>query len=245
MFYRMLERDPQKLRGACIVLFGAGGKTGLLNRLSHELSGEFDKVVRTSLTKSAFHPHEKVLLVDELTPEYRIEFESRQPLFIMHPSPEEGKLQGLSEAELRVVLAQSDVTVVEGDGARKMSLKVHSDGDPAVPGFATHVIIIIGADGVGQTVQEGPVHRKREFCRHWGVTENFLLTPQFMAEVVTSEKGYLRKIPPAVRKGYFINKAEEYPEQAERLARAITQKTDAPVFTGSVRTGSYQRIPHK
>lgn len=93
-------------------------------------------------------------------------------------------------------------------GASNRSLKVHNRIDPEIPDFATHVIIVVGADVVNTKLSDGKVHRSDMFAKVWKVDIHFTLDVEFITKVVTSKTGYLSKVPNNPTRIYFVNKRE-------------------------------------
>ncbi len=118
----------------------------------------------------------------------------RNPLFIIGEKLSDNKLKGISENELNKIREYFNVTIFECDGARNKPLKAHTDYDPKVPEFTTHVIIIVGADVVNTKIDDGLVHRPELFCKTWNVKPDFKLEIDFIVDVLTSQKGYLSKV---------------------------------------------------
>jgi probable selenium-dependent hydroxylase accessory protein YqeC len=241
-FYPLLFTDPVQALGCRVALFGAGGKTSLLFKLGRELAVHHPRVLLSSLTKAAARKDQPVILSRNLKePDLAPHFTRRNPLFLMREKIAAQKLAGLDPDELHHFSRQTDVCLFECDGARKCSLKVHTDYDPAVPAWATHVIILVGADVVGTAVAAGKVHRPERFQEHWRIPSTFILDTPFITHVVTSRQGYLAKVPPQAKRIYFVNKADTHPDQARRLARSIRAATGCPTFHGSLQQGFYER----
>lgn len=221
---------------------GGGGKTSLLHQLGEEFSQIVPRVIMTALTRSAVHPEHPILFADQipnldLTPFFR----DHIPLCIMG-GREQNKLTGISQNQLAQIYLQADVTLFESDGARNLPLKAHLPHDPVVPGFATQVMILVGADVVDTTLMDGRVHRPEVFREKWQISQDEPLSVDLIARVVTTTHGYLEKVPAGLAKYYFVNKGDHYREKAQRLARAIARQTDAPVFWGSIRHGFWKRV---
>ena len=199
--------DHEPAPNSCIALLGGGGKTGLQQRLGRELAQRFDRVLLTSITKSAFHSEPKIICRDEID-DYDLVpwFACHNPLCVLGTGLNAYKMDGIEVAELERFKNQAEITIVECDGARNLPLKVHRDQDPVVPYFFDHVIVIVGADVVDTTLSQGLVHRPELFATYWGIADNFVLTSTFIAEVVTSQKGYSSKIPSHLPRTYFVNK---------------------------------------
>ncbi len=244
-FFNLLYKDAADAHGACIAIFGAGGKTSLLYRIGEELACYYRKVLLTSLTKSGYRENQNAVLLDQIEhdkPEAL--FETMNPVMLMQSVIERKKYIGISEEKLRLFWRQADVCLFECDGARKRSLKIHTDHDPSIPSFTDKAIIVVGADVVNTKLSDGRVHRPELFSAHWNCSPDSVLSVPFITRVVTSEKGYLRKIPPSVDRIYFINKADTFPEKARRLASSIAGTSGRPVFYGSVRKGFYHSADH-
>lgn len=228
---------------ACIALLGGGGKTGLQQRLGRELALRHQRVLLTSITKSAFHQNPPIICRDQIkNGDLSSWFERYNPLLVMGECLNEHKVGGISVAELNDYYRQAQISIVECDGARNRPLKVHSDHDPLVPEFCDLVIIIVGADVVGTTMDEGLVHRPERFKELWKIANDWPLTPEFIAEVATGKRGYLTKIPAHMPRIYFINKTDTHPGQGSTLAREIFAASAQPTWYGSVKQDVLSRV---
>ncbi len=237
-FADIIGSDPRDAGGACIAILGGGGKTSLLKRLGREYARCFPRVLLTSITLSGRDRGDAAVFLEETGPGgWAARFPGRNPLFVMRRAVNQRKLEGVGEQELREMLPLADLCIFECDGARNLPLKAHNERDPRVPSFATHVVILVGADAVGETVAGGRVHRPELFRRLWNVGEDEPLGETFIAEVLTSPRGYLAKVPQGVRPRYFVNKADRHPGEARRLAEAIRRKGVGPVWYGSLAAG--------
>ncbi len=235
--------DHELTPNSCIALLGGGGKTGLQQRLGRELASKHDRVLLTSITKAAFHSDPKIICRAEIVDDdFTPWFARHNPLCVMGTCLNAHKVDGIEVTELERFKNQANITIVECDGARNRPLKVHRDHDPMVPDFFNQVIVIVGADVVGATLSQGLVHRPELFAAHWGIANNFVLTPEFIAEVVTSQKGYSSKIPAHLPRTYFVNKTDAHPGQASALARAIFTTSSRPTWFGSVKKDSLARV---
>ncbi len=238
MFFPQLDQAA----GACIAILGGGGKTSLLDRLGVELAARFPRVLLTALTQSARHSNHAVFfLQDAVSAKLPQLFSQNNPLYIMADIAGPKKLSGIAAADLKRLNGFANCTVFECDGARNLPLKAHLPHDPVVPDFATLTVILIGADAVGTRLPDGRVHRPEIFQEKWHIKPGTVLNAEFIAEVVSSRTGYLEKVPVGMPVGYFINKADQFPETARSLALAIRKRTRAPVFWGSVQGDFWER----
>lgn len=234
-FYNLISDKIEQAEGSCIALLGGGGKTALLHKLADEFAKYYPSVLQTSLTKTAFHPSDNPLILNEINIDKleSLKFK-RNPLFLIGEKITNEKLRGISETDLDKIRQQFDITIFECDGARNKPLKAHTEYDPIVPEFATYTIIIAGADAVNTKINDGYVHRPELFCKTWNVKEDFILNIDFIVKVVSSGKGYLSKVPAGKKIIYFVNKWDNHRKNAEDLAQAIYKKTGKPTFYGSV-----------
>lgn len=242
-FIDILDVTSDSYGSPCIAFMGGGGKSSLISRMGSEFSHMHPKVALTSLTKSGFHHDEAVCIPRNITDhEINAHFALANPLKILKESDSSGKYTGISVDELKIIHDLSDVCLVECDGARKLSLKAHLEHDPVIPKFVTYIIIVVGADVVYTRPEDGLVHRHKVFCKMWKISPNIKLTPEFISKVLTSERGYWVKIPEGIRMIYFINKADRYPEQAMELADSILNRSNHPVYYGSVQKKFWKRL---
>jgi len=241
-FSQILFQNIADADKSCVGILGGGGKTALLHALGDELSKAYDHVTLSSLTKAGISSQHQV----HFFPEYAAE-ESREallkinPLYIMAGQESEHKLIGLDPDQLQLLHETSDLTLFECDGARKKPIKAHQPFDPVIPHFATHAIIVVGADAVGAKVDGKMVHRPELFRELWDVNANQILDPIFITRILTSEYGYLQKVPKQVELTYFVNKADTFPDQAFELAKTLSRLSHHSVFYGSIE----QRCIHK
>lgn len=242
-FTEMISAEPLDARGARIALLGGGGKTSMLNRLGADYAEVFPRVLLTSLTLSSRDHSSEALYLSEIGEEgLAPHFATRNPVCVMNRAVNDHKLEGVPEEAAEGLANQADLCVFECDGARNLPLKVHNDRDPMVPAFSTHVIILVGADAVDQTLNSGRIHRPERFAELWGIDPEIPLSVDLIAEVVTTKKGYLAKVPDKLTPVYFVNKADSYPAQADRLADAILRREAGPVFVGSIAKEICRRV---
>lgn len=242
-FFKMIYPDHEDFNGKTAAVIGAGGKTSLLDILGRELSGFNLHVLVTSLTKSEIDDSKQIFTFEDFRWEglSRL-FRANNPLYMMKSLGEGGKYIGYNSSELIPMLPECGVCLIEGDGARKLSLKAHTEDDPIVPDFADKLIIIAGADVVNTRLSDGLVHRPELFGERWGISGDSILNADLISEVLVSENGYQQKNTAGIATTYFINKADNFPVQAEELAGVVYEKTGRPVYYGSLTERFYRRV---
>ena len=236
MFHNLLFKTSADARKAVIGILGGGGKTSLLHRLGAELSAMHKPVILSSLTKDGVSDDKSVHFYADIQDEERASqlLRKENPVYIMDSVEDNYKLIGLNQTQLEALVELSEITIFECDGARKRPLKAHQPYDPVIPEFATHAIIVIGAEAVGARVESKHVHRPELFREVWDVKATYEMEPEFIAKVVTSQYGYLQKLPADIELSYFVNKADAYPNEALQLAKALSRVSNAGIFYGSI-----------
>ncbi|MFQ6608329.1 MAG: selenium cofactor biosynthesis protein YqeC [Fidelibacterota bacterium] len=236
LFSNIFHDEVPLSKGACVAFLGGGGKSSLVFKLGKELSLHFDKVLLTSVTKAGPEKSVPLHLIDSNeNVDLESKFKAQNPLYLLQKKIRTDKYQGFTVNQLKTFHQYADITLVEADGSRNLPLKAHTDYDPVVPVFSTHVIILIGADAINTRIQDGKVHRPELFCEKWKLTPEEILTPDIIAKVVTHPLGYLSKIPAPVQIVYFINKVSSNNDESRALAAAIKDRSSHSVFYGSVR----------
>ena len=233
-FYQILFHDHELARSTCTALIGGGGKTTLLSAMGKELSEHFPHVLLTSVTKSQTDsPFSVEYYKNVRKSNDNSILKLDNPVFVVNAKINNDKYQGISEKQLNGIINHFDLCLFESDGARNKSLKAHNNVDPIIPDCATHLVIIVGADVVDSNLSDGFVHRTDLFQENWEIDLQDTLSPDFIAEVISTKKGYLSKLHHQLEIAYFINKAEEFGNQANELAHAVKSQTGSPVFYGS------------
>jgi len=236
-FYQILFQEARLAGSTYTALIGGGGKSALLTAMGRELSEHYPHILLTSITKSQTDSPFRIEYYKNVNQQIDDPSIKKENLvFVVNSKISRDKFQGISEAQLTDLLSHFDLCLFESDGARNKSLKAHNNIDPIVPKCATHLIIVAGADVVGTSLSDGFVHRNDLFRENWRIGYQKKLSPEFVAEVISTKKGYLSKLSHQLVVAYFINKAEKYGNQAVALARAVKLQTESPVYYGSIKS---------
>jgi probable selenium-dependent hydroxylase accessory protein YqeC len=229
--------------GACVALLGGGGKSTLQLQLGRMFAEHWKKVLLTSRTRAAASRYEQVVYLED-RPGNGIAnlYQDHIPLCVMNRFLNERKLEGVSEEQLQEMVLTADVCVCENDGARNLPIKAHNTMDPIVSDAATHVVILVGADALGATLESGFIHRPELFGDRWNLNPSSPLTAQLIADVVTSEEGYMQKVRNGQLVAYLVNKADRFPDRARELADAIAERSVGHTSFGSIREGWIEQV---
>lgn len=239
-------------KGSVVALVGGGGKTSTLFRLCEEFSREGLRVLATTTARMKVEelaPMREVLLWDErdpsgetwtICPRERVgaggrnwvdqalagKFsDSNVPVTFLGRSVMRDKLIGLPADYLGRLLSRLtwDVAVVEADGSRGRSIKAHRLGEPVLPLCTTHCVIVVGADGIEQTVGEETCHRPEVIHDLLGLDWGDRLSAERIVDLLCHPRGLIAKVPGDMEVVLYVNKAPlgEPRRTAADLARGI------------------------
>lgn len=126
--------------------------------------------------------------------------------------------------------------LIEADGSRQLPLKAHASWEPAIPEGAQKTILVVGASGFDQPVEQ-VVHRAELFCARTGCTPKDLATPQLVAAELAAE--FFARQAPLRFDAVFVNQTDGKPQReanARALAESLRKRGIAvPVWQGSAR----------
>jgi probable selenium-dependent hydroxylase accessory protein YqeC len=212
-------------RSQLVALVGGGGKTRALLTLSRELADRGWRVLASTTTRvggSVATAMPVVTLTGDEPPDRLSGAVSRSGrAFLSSGRGADGKLLGVDPWVLTDIKGRGlvDVIVVEADGARQLPLKAPGEREPVIPEGADLVSPVAGLDALGRRIEEGSVHRP-ELVRR--LTDFDDVTPAVIADVLTSDSGGMKGVPPGAEVRPILNKLDAVTrESALSAAEAI------------------------
>jgi len=182
-----------------VSIVGAGGKTTILRVLGRELASTDAGVILTTTTRmAASQVTDPVCWSDDPVHVEEL-LDPGIPLFVLCGTIQ-GKVTGPRPEAIDNLFTSTfaDYIIVEADGARSMSIKAPADDEPVIPTASTTVIVVVGADALGQPL--GTVaHRVDRITILAGLTDDVVLTPQSAASILLHPNGGLKSVPEAAR----------------------------------------------
>jgi probable selenium-dependent hydroxylase accessory protein YqeC len=240
----------------CVHLIGGGGKTTLMFAAAQALAAEGRSVLTTTTTRILHREaaqsecvvvgSDAAFLVERL----RVAFASHRHVTAVAPGPGGGrKVGGLTNAVLDALIDArvAGHVLVEADGSAGRPLKAHADHEPVVSPRADLVIAVIGADCLGEPMDDAHVHRAALLRERLGRPPGAIVTAEDVADIVLHRDGYLARVAREVEVIVFVNQAATPQALApvRRLAgtllRADSERRLAHVVVGDVRAGVYER----
>ena len=149
-WHQFLPREA----GHVISLMGSGGKTSLLQNLAEVYQEIGLPVVLTTTTRSEPLSGVEALDVAELDKE---DTDRLPDVFFLHGGlTTDGKWDGLPPETVDKLgrLLPNRIVLVEVDGAAKLPVKLHREGEPVWPGRTSLAILVMGTAAVGSQAGE-------------------------------------------------------------------------------------------
>lgn len=223
-----------------VAFVGGGGKSAAMFRLAGELAATGRRVVMTTTTRifesqialsPAWLPADALDHLDALLTAHR-------QVLITGGSDGRGKATGLTPAEVERLAARPDVeaVLVEADGSRMRPFKAPAAHEPVIPSSTTHLVPVVGADVLGQPLDEAHVHRADVVAALTGARLGVAVTPELVADVLAHPQGGLKGRPGTARVVPLVNKADVNPDGAAAVAHLLLQSPIIDeVIVGAVR----------
>jgi molybdenum cofactor cytidylyltransferase len=238
-------------RDEVVALVGGGGKTTAMFRLARETVDSGGIAITTTTTRIfaaqiALAPAHVAAVVATRDSVSAALAAHRHVLVIGDTDPSTGKADGVSlDLFRRLRTWFPDACILnEADGSRMRPFKAPAEHEPVIPVETTLVVLVVGADVFGQTLDADHVHRPELVSALSGVPLGTPITPEIVARVLAHPEGGRKGVPANVRIVAMINKVESLPDQkparetAERLLREpaiqsvvlTTLRGDTPVL---------------
>lgn len=225
----MLLREALRVqRGDVVSFVGAGGKTAALFRLAAELRAEGWRVLATTTTRVASYEVAQapaaVQVTGAVTSGHIRDQLSEHGFVFLYAADDAQKAAGLPPAVMTGLInsVNSDVLLIEADGARRLPFKVPYAHEPVIPPETTLVVLVAGVDALDQPLDEAHVYNTARLCDRYGFVEGERLIPPWMAVALRDPELGLRGVPDGARVCVLLNKTpgEGY---AHRRARRVAQ----------------------
>lgn len=196
---KTIKKALEVKSGNIVSAVGAGGKTTFLQTLARELAGQAKPVIVTTTTR-IFPPVglEPLLLIDQQSCRDAIEkalLKAKKGPGVIYLGREinsEGKVVGLSPEQVDMLKTLSSYTLVEADGAAGKSFKAPARHEPVIPEKTDLLCCVVGLEVLGKPLTNQYVHRSQRVSLITGLQEGERITPEAIAMVLTSQKGYYR-----------------------------------------------------
>jgi probable selenium-dependent hydroxylase accessory protein YqeC len=175
-----------------ITIVGAGGKTSIMFKIAEKLAKIEKKVLITTTTK-IFKPNKKNVKV-YLGEAENLKCFNDDVVVAGSKIIEKSKIKGYSNSDIDNIFSKQifDYILVEGDGARRKSIKAPRENEPIVPSNTNILIGIIGMDSYGKNINEDNVFGLNEFLRITGKQKHEQIDINDIIELITNSEGLFK-----------------------------------------------------
>ncbi|MFN8378550.1 MAG: selenium cofactor biosynthesis protein YqeC [Anaerolineae bacterium] len=228
-------------RGDIVAFVGAGGKTSTMVALAHELAERGWRVLATTTTRLGADQAELFprALTDRDSPERLSAALETDRIVLVHGGISNDKTHAPSAVWLAEMPDQvdSDVLLVEADGARGLPLKAPRPHEPAIPHTATLVVPIAGMSVLGQPFDEAHIMNAAALEEAFGFPIGASVKSPWVAQALRDPAFGLKNVPDHARVVAWLNGAARDGYQRGR-ARLIAQLILAEPRVSAVALGS-------
>ena len=215
-----------------ISIVGAGGKTSLMFRLAHDISGLGQSVLTTTTTKIMMPRRSQSSHVILTTSSRTLIGDAaellKESLHISAASPRlpehQGKIAGFPAVFIDEIRLSGcfQWILVEADGAAQKPLKAPADHEPVIPGSSNWVIGVVGLEAIGKPLQADWVFRHERYASITGLSEGMPVTPTSVVKAVAHPVGIFKGCPSRAQKILFLNTAGK--DQRLEAGRILADK---------------------
>ena len=238
-----LKQAFEVVRGDVVAFVGAGGKTSALIGLGYELADTSWRVLATTTT---YLDEEQLQLIPhavrvQSAPHIISQALSEHGFVFLYDTIRHGKVYGASIEQTKTLLdtVDSDVLLVEADGADGLDFKAPYAHEPTIPKEASLVIPVASLSILNKPLDEDHVYNPQAMIDKYGFYHGSGVRSPWIAQVLRDEELGLRGIPEKARVTVFINQTpgDGYLRGRARLIAQLTLKTPRihSVALGSVR----------
>lgn len=222
--------------GAMVCVMGAGGKATLMKRLVREMLDAPFPVIITSTTNLHALGGENAPAV-LLSAEGRAGLQSaardwsaRGAVVWVEKKLPHNMFRGLEARAVEALFASDfhGVMVVKTDGARKRLIKAPGPHEPVIPRGATHCVVVLGLNAIGQKADESIVHRMERVRAAAGLRAGDVIAPRHLARLAGHPEGYPGRFPAGAKRVLYLSHCAS--PEALRDARAVCAALPAGAY---------------
>lgn len=207
--------------GDVVALVGAGGKTTTMIALGYELAEAGLRVLATTTTRIGDDQLGLVPYAARLdTSMSAVSLALNDHRFVfLYDEIRQNKVYGATREQIPRLLdsIDSDVLLIEADGARGLPLKAPKAHEPVIPAEATLVMPVASLSVLGQPLDEEHVYNAEAIDARYGFGIGSRIKSPWVAQVIRDETLGLKGVPDKARVVALLN---QVPAQGYLRGRA-------------------------
>jgi probable selenium-dependent hydroxylase accessory protein YqeC len=229
------------LPGAVYTFVGAGGKSTAMMRVARMLADAGLKVRMTTTTRvgtDEFAWCPVCIVRDAGRLRRAMEQDDSLLLLVGGMLVEHRKYSGIDPRLIDEVRPGADtVILVEGDGSRRLPMKVPREGEPVIPSSTRAVLALMGASALAEPVDENRFYNSEGALALMRKTGG-RFEPQDAALLASHQDGCRKGVLPGMALRTLLNQADLEPKQAiAREALKLMKKSGIDAALTSFRKG--------
>lgn len=234
------------IRGDVVAFIGAGGKTSALVSLGYELAEQGWRVLATTTTRIG---EDQLDLIPAALP-YQTHTDvisqtlTESRFVFLYGDIRQGKVHGPDPDWIpRLVDAiDSDILLIEADGARGLPLKAPYPHEPVIPPETSLVVPVASLSVLGEPLDEEHVYNPDAIIERYGFQKGSRIKSPWIAQVIRDEALGLQGVPSSARVIAFLNQTpgKGYARARARLIAKLALRSNRlhGVAIGSVRAAN-------
>ncbi len=215
-----------------ISVVGAGGKTSLINYIANRY--RYNKKVLMTTTTKIYIPnkdlYDDMYMVGEKA---GITISKRVGTTVVGKHIIEEKIIGVNFEDLKKLIPNFDLILIESDGSRRKKLKGWNNKEPVVYYNSTKTIGVLDITSYGISINNNNIHRLEELKKITDI-DNIKININNLVDVVLNKNGLFKNS--YGEKILFINKVEN--KENEEAAKILIQKINEHKHKLSIVYGS-------
>jgi molybdenum cofactor cytidylyltransferase len=226
-----LKQAFDVIRGDVVAFVGAGGKTATMINLGRELQQAGWRVLATTTAaieedQLSMMPHVMPFDADHAEMSDAL---SEHGFVFLRAMVSKGRVYGPAPQWTRRILdnVDSDVLLIEADGAAGMPLKAPYDDEPYIPEEATLVIPIASLGALDKPLDDEHVYNPQAMVDKYGFYPGSRVRSPWIAQVLRDDELGLRGVPETARVIAFLNETPDngYLRSRARLIAKLALKS--------------------
>lgn len=240
-----LQRAFDIVPGDVVAFIGAGGKTSALIALGHELAESGLRVLATTTTRISTDQLDLMPYAARLdTAMAAVSLALNDHRFVfLYDDIRQNKVYGAATDLIPHLLdsIDSDVLLIEADGARGLPLKAPKDHEPVIPAETTLAVPVASLSVLGQPLDEEHVYNAQAIDDRYGFGFGNRVKSPWVAQVVRDPELGLKGVGDGARVVALLNQVPAHGYlrgRARMVAQMILRSRRVyGVALGSVRAG--------
>jgi len=235
-------------KGDVVCFVGSGGKSSLMLALARELSYGL-RVVVTTTTRMAQEELpswlERVETGGEGAPkDFKTARKGHDFPLAVYRKTEGKRILGILPETVDSIRTEADVVLVEGDGSRRLPVKVPRPSEPVIPACTTKVVVVFGFDGLDRPLSEHTCYNLEGLMERIPDVRKGQRLDAPLVRRIFLEGGFIEAAH-GKELHAVINKAELGKDRAGEFARHLYYPGIAGVGIASAKAGWAEKVDNR